>query len=362
MINLGISLYPNKSDLQSDLAYIDLAAKYQVTKVFTNLLEVSKANKQQIIRDFKVRIEHAKKYNMEIIVDVSPTVFKDLNIKHNDLTFFKQLQADTIRLDENFNGINEALMSFNKYNIKIEVNASTNVSQIKNILAFMANPKQIVASHNFYPQKYTGLDDEYFYNNTKQVKQLNIETSAFISSNNKDSFGPWDINEGLITLEKHRYFPIDLQARDLIATGLIDSLTIANCYASEAEFISLSKIINNKINLKIDLAYQLSEVEKAILYHKEHYVRGDISKYLRRSTMTRIVYANESIKPQNTRNLKRGDIVILNDNYGRYKGELHIVLEPMENSGNKNVIGTIPQAELFMLDYLKPWSHFIFIK
>ena len=61
-----------------------------------------------------------------------------------------------------------------------------------------------------------------------------------------------------------------------------------------------------------------------------------------RSTMPRVTYAKESVPPKNTRDLKRGDVVIVNDEYSRYKGELHIVLKDMPNDGRKNVIGHIP--------------------
>lgn len=362
MINLGISIYPNKSDLEKDLAYIELAAKYNVKRVFTNLLGLGDRPKDIIIKEFKERIDFAKAKGMEVIVDVSPSVFSDLGLEPGDLSFFKEINADGIRMDEAFNGNHEALMSFNEYDLKLEVNASTNVAQIESVLAFNPNLNKLISSHNFYPQKYTGLSYAYFKENSEKVRNLNIEISAFISSNNDNVFGPWDFNEGLVTLEEHRYYQIDLQARHLVATRLIDNLTIANAYASEAEFESLKNIKENQTNLKIDLAYELSDVEKEILYHPEHFVRGDISDYMRRSTMTRVYYADESIKPQNTVDLEPGDLVILNDNFGRYKGELHIVLKAMKNDGNKNVVGKVKKEELFLLDYLIPWSHFTILK
>ena len=61
--------------------------------------------------------------------------------------------------------------------------------------------------------------------------------------------------------------------------------------------------------------------------------------------MPRVTYAKESVPPKNTRDLKRGDVVIVNDEYSRYKGELHIVLKDMPNDGRKNVIGHIPEDE-----------------
>lgn len=362
MINLGISIYPDKSNLEDDLAYIDLGAKYGVTRIFTNLLGLGDQPINDIIKQFSARISHAHKYGIEVIVDVSPLVFKQLNIDPNDLSFFSDIGADGIRLDEAFDGSKEALMSHNHYGLKIEVNASGNVSQIENILAFSPNVNKIGASHNFYPQRYTGLDLKYFIENSKKVSDLHINQSAFVSSNSKDAFGPWDLKEGLCSLEMHRDLPIDLQARHLVALNLIDNVSIANCYASEEEFIALARIVDNKVNIKVDLEYDLSDIEKTILYYPEHFVRGDVSSFMRRSTMTRVIFKDRSIKVCNTRKLKRGDVVILNDEYNRYKGELHIVLEDMPNDGNKNVVARVKEEEMFLLDYLKPWAKFVILE
>ncbi len=361
MISLGISIYPDKSKLEDDLEYIDLAAKYGTKRIFTNLLGLGGKSKDEIKAEFSARIDHAHKYNIEVIVDVAPYIFDELDISYDDLSFFNEIGADGIRMDESFDGAKEAIMSHNAYGLKLEVNASGNVKQLENIVGFKPNKEKLIASHNFYPQKYTGLGLDYFIENSKAVKAQNLELSAFISSNNPDAFGPWNVNEGLCTLEAHRNLPIDLQARHLFATGYIDNVSIANSYATKAEFESLAKIVPGKINLKVDLEYDLSESEKEILYYSQHFVRGDISDYMRRSTMTRIVFKDKNIKPQNTKNLKRGDVVILNDTYDRYKGELHIVLEDMENEGNKNVVARVKAEEEFLLEYLDSWKHFVIL-
>ncbi len=81
-----------------------------------------------------------------------------------------------------------------------------------------------------------------------------------------------------------------------------------------------------------------------------------------RSTMSRVTYKDEDIQPENTRDLKRGDVIVVNNEYGRYKGELHIVLKDMPNDGRKNVVGSIPANEAMLLDYIVPWKPFAFIK
>lgn len=362
MISLGISIYPDKAKLEDDLKYIDLAAKYGTNRIFTNLLGLGGKSKDEIKDDFSARIDHAHKYDIEVIVDVAPYIFDELGITYDDLSFFNEIGADGIRMDESFDGAKEAIMSHNEYGLKLEVNASGNTKQLENIVAFKANKNKLIASHNFYPQKYTGLGLDYFLKNSIAVKKQNLELSAFISSNNPEAFGPWNVNEGLCTLEAHRNLPIDLQARHLFATGYIDNVSIANSYATEAEFESLAKIVPGKINLKVDLEYDLSENEENILYYDKHFIRGDISDYMRRSTMTRIIFKDSQIKPQNTRTLKRGDIIIVNDEYDRYKGELQIVLQAMENEGNKNVVARVKEEEMFLLEYLDSWSSFVIIK
>ncbi len=78
--------------------------------------------------------------------------------------------------------------------------------------------------------------------------------------------------------------------------------------------------------------------------------------------MPRITFKDASIPPRNTRDLKRGDIVIVNDNYDRYKGELHVILKDMPNDGKKNVVGHLPEQEMILLEYLDPWKTFGFMK
>ena len=62
----------------------------------------------------------------------------------------------------------------------------------------------------------------------------------------------------------------------------------------------------------------------------------------------------------NTRDLRPGDVVILNDGYLTYKGELHIVTKDMPNDGRKHVIGHLPEYEHVLLDYIEPWKVFAF--
>ena len=80
-----------------------------------------------------------------------------------------------------------------------------------------------------------------------------------------------------------------------------------------------------------------------------------------RSTMPRVTYKAVPNKPHdNTHEFQRGDILIGNDDFGIYKNELQLVLEPHADT-RKNKIGSISKDELILLDFIKPWSKFKFL-
>ncbi|MFV0255190.1 MAG: DUF871 domain-containing protein [Erysipelotrichaceae bacterium] len=361
MSRLGISIYPEHSSLNDNKAYIAKAASVGFTRIFTCLLSVE-GSKEQIVSEFKAMIDYAHQYNMEVIVDVAPMVFEKLDISYQDLSFFKEIGVDGIRLDEGFDGLKEAVMTYNKEGLKIEVNASLANGYIDNILSHYPALENLITCHNFYPQKYTGLSAEHFHLCNQKIKAKSLKVAAFVSSQVKDSYGPWPVNEGLCTLEEHRELPIDVQIRHLAAMQEVDDIIIANAYASNEELEICAKINPNLLTFKIDFEKELHPTEEKVIYQHEHYVRGDMSAYMARSTFPRVTYADLSVPSANTRDLRRGDVIVVNDNYSRYKGELQIILKDMPNDGRKNVIGRIPDNELMLLDYLKPWRSFAFMK
>ncbi len=360
MKRIGISIYPTRDSKENIVNFLKIASKYNVKRVFTNLLEVKD---RKIIEDFKELNDLAKSYGMEVIIDVDPSIFKTFNITPHDLEFFYNMNVDGIRLDVGFDGMTEAIMTRNKYGLKIEINASVNTGYVDQILSFDANKNNLITCHNFYPQKYSGLGFKYFEECSLKYKNLGLRVAAFAFSNNKNAFGVWKEYEGLPTLEMHRYLPMDLQIRHLSALDYIDDIIISNCYPTVEELEEVSRMDLSKLNLKIVPSKNNSNVENEILYEYNHFVRGDMSEYMARSTICRIDYKDASIDPHDTNEvLYPGDIVILNNDYGRYKGELHVVLKEMINDGRKNVCGKLANGDEILLPYLVSFKQFKLIK
>lgn len=361
MARLGISIYPEHSTAEEDIAYIKKAGDLGFKRVFTCLLSMEGKTRQEAIEEFRVRADAAHEAGMEIIPDVSPAVFSKLGISYEDLSVFAEMHVDGIRLDEGFDGQKESMMTFNPQGLKVELNASTKLAYVANIMDHHPDKAKLITCHNFYPQKYTGLSLEHFNRCNDAMKALGLNVAAFVSSENPGAYGPWPVQEGLCTLEMHRERPVDFQVRHLFATGMVDDVMIANAYASDEELKVCASVNPSILTFGIELEKELTPVEAAILdYEPKHVVRGDLSEYMIRSTWPRVTFADQAIPAANTRDLKRGDVVILNDGYPKYKGELHIVLKDMPNDGRKNVIGHLPEYEHILLDYTEPWKVFAF--
>lgn len=358
MKKLGISIYPEHSTVEKDKAYIALAHRYGFKKIFTCLLSVE-GDKNKIMREFKETISYANQLDMEVMVDIAPRVFGVLGISYNDLSFFADLGAYGIRLDMGFTGNEESIMTHNPYDLKIEINMSNATKYLENIMTYQPKKENLTGSHNFYPHRYAGLSYAHFQKCCEEFKKHNIHTAAFINSS-AATYGPWPITEGLCTVEMHRDLPMAVQAKHLYAMGLIDEVIIANAYASEAELNALSQVDSDMQTFTINLHDTVTELEKKIVLEELHFYRGDVSDYLIRSTQSRVKYKNEEFKPTFTPDIRRGDIIVENELYGQYKGELQIALKDMKNSGKTNVVGRIVEEEIFLLDYLAPWDKFRF--
>ncbi len=355
---LGLSIYPAQAEEQAILEYLETARKYNYEWIFTSLLAVHEQNDDS--DKLKRIIKHAKDLGYKLQVDVAPSVFEALNIEPTDLSYFHELGVNAIRLDEPFNGHIESTMTFNPYGIELIVNASSDSHYLDLILDYQANPNNITACHNFYPQAFTGLEREFFLKTSRNIKAKGIKTAAFINGTSGTLCSTYS-KDGVCTLEEHRNKSVLAQAREMKNLNLIDDIYFATMFISEDELKTLSDVYykENMITLDIDLSTAINDVEKAII-EDFHFYRGDISKYMIRSTMMRIKYKAEPMPENNAKKvLKRGDVVILNDNYENYSKELHIVLCDFEPNNNKyNVVGRITDEQLVLIDLIKPWSKF----
>lgn len=387
---LGISVYPDLRPIEEIKEYFKLASQYGVKRVFSSMFSVE-GTKEEVLAYFKELIEAAHQYDLKVSLDVNPDCFHRMGATYDDLSVFSNIQVDILRMDCGFGPEKDICMIDNPYGITIEYNSSA--SNVLKLVEAGADPNKFIVCHNFYPQRYTGLRWKQFLKINEDIKKAgDVRIAAFISSHAPNTHGVWDAKNGLPTVEKMRDLPIDLQARIMLATGNVDDLLIGNAYASEEEFKALQAVLkedeiptdNSAIQtlidfgvismdhpvikkLRITLDEETTEEEKKILYEfYPHMSLGDGSEYIWRSRMSRFVYnrPDKSIpaRDYDQEYFEVGDVLIVNDDYKNYCGEVQIVTERMKNDHIRNHVGHLSEGEQMLLSLIKDGEIVRFLK
>lgn len=360
---LGISLYPEKASFEEMKDYMLLSKKYGFNQLFLSLLQIDKDNVTASYEKYKRIIAEAKNKDFEVIIDFVPQLFELFGESYKDLKFLSDLGVNSIRLDAGMTGKEEAEMSRNPYDIKIQLNMSNYSHYLDQILDYGPNRRCLTGCHNFFPQNYTGLSRKQFEKYTLKFRKNNLNTAAFITSQT-GKYGPWVLQEGLCTLEEHRNLPVSVQALDLIQSGLIDDVIVGTMFASEEELKAISIVSKQTVkNIEIVLSDDITEFEKQILLDYIHNYRGDSSEYMIRSTRIRAKITEEPlpVKIMKKSRITKGDILILNESYGQYKGEVQIALKDRPMNEKINVVGKISEQKMILVDSIQRHEDFRFV-
>ena len=95
----GISLYPGLDNtLEENLQLLSAAAACGIRRVFTSL-HIPETNTDVLKRELAEILAAARRYDMEIISDISPRTLSMLDMPEFDLAAFQKLGITTLRLD-----------------------------------------------------------------------------------------------------------------------------------------------------------------------------------------------------------------------------------------------------------------------
>jgi len=200
----------------------------------------------------------------------------------------------------------------------------------------------------------------------------------------------WDATDGLPTVERLRDVPVGTQARVLSAAGATD-IFFGNAYATDEElkevaealvdyeptflsaeheaaikssdYLDYERLIGHQRRVKVDLNPDATEVERAILCDFfPHVDMGDSSEWIWRSRMPRMFFQDKEIAPRPIEGdaFSVGDVLIVNDSYKHYAGEIQVALLPLRNDGIRNRIGHISDAEMLVFDTVEDGDAVVF--
>ncbi|MEK6266191.1 MAG: MupG family TIM beta-alpha barrel fold protein [Clostridium sp.] len=354
-MSYGISIYFGLDNtMEENIKLLKDAHELGFTRIFTSL-HIPEANYSILKTEVREFFKLAKKYNMDIISDISPNTFKFLGLNNMDLNGLGDMGVKTIRID--FGYIEEEIskMTQNIYGIKIQLNASTITEEFfENLDRYSPNYKNVDALHNFYPRVGTGISEQCMIDKNAILSKRGIKASAFVGSNNRKR-GP--LYDGLPTLEDHRGIEVREAANHLFALGN-KFIFIGDSLPSKKELEDLSELNSDAVELCIELKEYDNITLK--LLAETYTQRTDEARDAIRASESRLLIMGDKIKPLNTIDKNYGDITIDNENFMRYMGELQILKANQKLDYRTNIVASVLQKHFYLLKYINGGKKFYF--
>lgn len=327
---IGISVY--LTDPLAEHRLIEAKGK-GVTRAFTSLHIPEESGDLQ--EKAQKLLTLARELGMEVYADVSLRTPKHLGVeKLEDLTSFGVLG---LRLDDFFD--HETILQLSK-RFRIALNASILFEEdLIQLFEKGLEPERLIAWHNFYPRRETGLEENFFRKQSKLFKDVGIPVAAFVPGRGEKR-GP--LFEGLPTLERHRELDPFVAAVELLENGCTD-VYVGDPDPGEGLLEQLVRYDTNRV-LPI-------RVRSNQLTSQEYQPRPDMARDVIRMMDTR---SQTPIEPANTVERTTGSVTMDNDRYGRYRGEIQITLCDLRADERVNVIGEVIPEDLPLLKLIRP--------
>ena len=342
-IMFGRAIY--LSDLADDFFIIEENADIYFTSL--HIMEEFSKDYGKRAKNLMEKIHQSGK---SVMVDISYRGLSTLGYESLE-QFAKETGVYMIRCDF---GIKEEEMIRASKHCALAVNASTLDYQLAARLR--KTGAEVWAVHNFYPRPETGLDEDFFVERNRCLRELGIKTAAFITGDCRKR-GP--LKEGLPTLENHRNLPPYLQYLQMTETYQMDMVLVGDPGLSEEQMrLIKDKKTKNVISVpvKLDNKYQH-------LYGKVWTIREDSPKWIARLNESRGYAAiGEKIEAENCVERVAGSITIDNEKYLRYSGEIQVVRENLKADERVNVIGAIQLEYKEILKNLGRGRRIVFVR
>jgi len=358
-MKLSLAVNPNAIDRSSTWdSLLENAKTAGFSEVFTSIHLPEFTIEEQIGLLEKLNAK-VKKYQMELCVDLGGPQIREILNDAKRTKRVRDTKIDTLRMDfgftpEDLKQIIEEL-KIKGFSLNASMLSEEKLVYRSNLLKSIDANVRLSACHNYYPRPETGLDVPFYLAQNKICHRLGLAVMTCVPLTH-DQRGP--IYAGLPTLEKHRGKNLKEILVDLLPYLQEDDgilLADENCQPQEFEWVK-EIFVERELTLPVVLEADCPKYERDLLLAKRHILRYDANDLVLRSLTSRAMsqYALP-ITPRVSQKRSRGAVTIDNNDYQRYSGEIQFVRRPLPKDKRVNLIGTLSEASISMME--KTFQH-----
>ncbi|MBP1045484.1 DUF871 domain-containing protein [Enterococcus sp. BWM-S5] len=343
----GISVFLGQDITAETESYIRQMSNTGFKGIFTSL-HIPEDDASLYLQRLRKLGAIAKEEGMELMVDISGDALERAGFSFERIEELLAVGVTGLRMDYDIS--NRQIAELSKQ-LTIGLNASTlTADDIQELQESKADFNRFEAWHNYYPRPETALGKTAFYQKNEWLQENNIRVYAFVPGNG-ELRGP--LYDGLPTLEKHRYLnPLaaGLELKDLLVDGV---------YIGDPQ---INQRTINQFDAFLNLDQLVLETEnKGSSYYEyilgEHSNRLDAARDVVRSADARFREI-PMIEPEFIRERTIGSVTVDNVNYSRYMGEIQIVKKDLPKEEKVNVVSSIVEADLALIQEIKAGAAF----
>jgi len=380
-MDIGISLYPGcNNTFYENMELLKNAASLGYKMVFTSL-QLPEVIKNRKTSGAEELFRLARELGLKVMADISPEARAFFGGEKITPDLLLNCGISAARFD--FGATKKDIGTFAAA-MPVSFNASTvTEKELRSFVGLVRGRTEILGLHNYYPRPHTGLSESFVRNKNALMQSFGIRCGAFLSCRTGRR-GP--LFEGLPTVEHFRDASPETAAKRLAQLGC-DLLVISEekpdlrdlkrlalaalpLCAEDAGTVAREVHIG-RIRLHVELLSEDPLARKLVETCPAFTARRDAAEECIRLAEGRTVVKDAKIEPaddgthpdipgsQENGIIPRGAVTLDNDLYGRYKGELQIILKDMPADKRTNVIGRIWSKDERKLDNVPPGARIV---
>lgn len=346
---LGVSVFLGEDLSEETKDYLVTMKNIGFKGIFSSL-HIPEDDSTQYLKRLITLGEWSKKLGMELMVDISGSALTKIGLSFVDPAEITATGITGLRIDY---GISNRVIADLSKVMKISLNASTITDKdVAELRAAEADFQQLEAWHNYYPRPETGLAKVDFIAKNSWLKQLGFRVMAFVPGN-AELRGP--LFESLPTLEKQRHMHPLAATLELLRDCLVEDVYIGDPKIDDKTQRQFEAYFNKDHLLLFAAPEKDSAYTQAVLGH--HQNRWDPARDVLRSADARFKKIS-TVLPEDPKPRPKGSITLDNQLYGRYMGEIQVVVRQLSADEKVNVVAQIIPEDTSLLDWCTAGQQF----